>query len=200
MDQHCSLSYAYLTRCYAATRSRTEDTFINIIYVPLEMLFTMEGESRVSLPLPVVKLFAWNLAKNVFIIHFIPRMISDAGGRWSLMLCFIFIRCCCACERCKGFVILLSIFALTPVPIRARSRVYPRSLPHVLMHEYLRENDKSQVQCCYSPLRLDHYQVFLVCTFLKFLLAMKGKNKIPSGSVSSRNLSIHDSTAAVLHH
>ena len=37
------------------------------------------------------------------------------------------------------FVILLSIFALTHAPISAHSR----SLPHVLMHEYLWKNDKS---------------------------------------------------------
>ena len=55
------------------------------------------------------------------------------------------------------FVILLSIFALTPALIREHSRVYPRSLPRLsaltpasirehsrsLMHKYLRENDKS---------------------------------------------------------
>ena len=46
------------------------------------------------------------------------------------------------------FAILLSIFALTPAPIPAHSRSLPltpahsRSLPHVLMHDYLWENDK----------------------------------------------------------
>ena len=55
------------------------------------------------------------------------------------------------------FVILLSIFELTPAPIRAHSRTYTRSLPHlsaltpahsrllphVLMHKYQRDNHKS---------------------------------------------------------
>ena len=45
------------------------------------------------------------------------------------------------------FVILLSIFVLTPAPIRAQF-CHSRSLPHVLMHEYLRENDKSREFCC----------------------------------------------------
>ena len=61
------------------------------------------------------------------------------------------------------FVILLSIFALTPAPIRAHSRSYPRSLlrlsapiraysrtlPLMLMHKYWRENDKSQENYMY---------------------------------------------------
>ena len=47
------------------------------------------------------------------------------------------------------FVILLSIFALTPAPIRA----YSRLLPLMLMHKYRRENDKSQHMCyaAFSP-------------------------------------------------
>ena len=73
-----------------------------------------------------------------------------------------------ACFRKTVFVILLSIFALTPVPIRAHSHPLPRlsaltpvpicaylrlstltpahsrSLSHELMHKYLRENEKSQ--------------------------------------------------------
>ena len=39
---------------------------------------------------------------------------------------------------------LLGLSALTPAPIRAHSCAYPRSIPHMLMHEYLQDNDKSQ--------------------------------------------------------
>ena len=52
------------------------------------------------------------------------------------------------------FVILLSTFSITPVPIRTYSRLLPHtpahacSLLHVLMHEYWRENGKCQNLLC----------------------------------------------------
>ena len=52
------------------------------------------------------------------------------------------------------FVILLSIFTLTP-PLPA----YPRSLPslmHALMHEYLWENDKSQEGFWWEVISVSH--------------------------------------------
>ena len=59
------------------------------------------------------------------------------------------------------FAIFLSIFALTPTPIRSHFRTYPLSLPcslphpllrpllhqlpHILIHEHLRESDKRPI-------------------------------------------------------
>ena len=71
------------------------------------------------------------------------------------------------------FVILLSIFAHTPVPIRAHSRTLPltpahsHSLPHtpaheltlppMLMHGYRQENDKSRVVFYFSTALIDEH-------------------------------------------
>ena len=79
-------------------------------------------------------------------------------------------------------VILVSIFSLTPSP--PHTRAYPRSLPltpctllHMLIREYLRDNDKSG--SCWVELEYSRTMASWHKCFQLSLLEVREKNKSP---------------------